>query len=65
MEIKTKTFSYTITESEFNELPDQMKTLFKESNIDPSDIIPNPIKEWKKGKLEQIERAKENEKNPV
>lgn len=65
MEIKIKTYSYTITESDYNELSDEMKPFFKESKIDPSDTVPNWVKEWKKTKLEQIERAKENEKNPV
>lgn len=65
MDLKVKTYSYTITESDFNELSDEMKPFFKESNIDPSEIIPNPIKEWKKEKLEQIKQAQENKKNPV
>lgn len=65
MELRTKHYSYTITESEYNELTDTMKELFKESDIEPSDTIPASIKRWKKGKLEQIERARENENNPV
>lgn len=63
--MKSKTYSYTITEEDFNELSDEMKPFFKESNIDPSDTIPKWVKEWKKEKLKQIKQAQENEKHPV
>lgn len=65
MKSKTKTYSYTISEDEYNQLTDDVKHLFTESNLEAREIIPDEIKIWIKEKKEAIEREKAQGKIPV
>lgn len=54
-----KTYSYTITEEEYNNLPDESKQAFVEN----PEAEPEWLKEWKKEKLQDIRQSKREERS--
>lgn len=56
-----KNYYYTITESEYNKLADEVKQMFTEADIEPKEEMSKEIKVWLKGKQDEI--ARNNDKS--
>lgn len=51
-----KNYYYTITESEYNKLADEVKQMFTEADIEPKEEMSKEVKDWLKDKQDEIER---------
>lgn len=56
-----KNYYYTITESEYNKLADEVKLMFTEADIEPKEEMSKEVKDWLKGKQDEI--ARNNDKS--
>lgn len=58
-----KNYYYTITESEYNKLADEVKQMFTEADIEPKEEMSKEVKDWLKDKQDEI--ARNNDKSNI
>lgn len=56
-----KNYYYTIPESEYNKLSDEVKQMFTEANAEAKEEMSKEVKDWLKGKQDEI--ARNNDKS--
>ena len=57
-----KNYYYTIPESEYNKLSDEVKQMFTETNTETKEEMSKEVKDWLKGKQDEIARNNDKSK---